>query len=98
MSFEIAAVSAALGPSAGVAVARGDARAERPRRGGPRDAADDPASALDGNPLRQLGVIGPGAVLDSAFALLRFRFGRLLALTAVASMIKRRLARRAGRG
>lgn len=73
----------ALGPSAGVAVARGDARAERPRRGGPRDAADDPASALDGNPLRQLGVIGPGAVLDSAFALLRFRFGRLLALTAV---------------
>jgi hypothetical protein len=45
--------------------------------------AEDPAAALDGNPMRGLGVVGAGAVLDSSFDLLRFRFRRFLALTAV---------------
>lgn len=44
---------------------------------------EDPASLLEGNPLRSLGPVGPGAVLDSSFALLRFRFRRFLALAAV---------------
>ncbi len=80
--------------SAGVAVARGDARRRRgaapPRTplarfdsGRTRDTAEDPADALAGNPLRSLGVVGPGGVLDGSFELLRFGFRRLLALTAV---------------
>lgn len=78
-------------PSTGVAVARGDAKvATSPRSSAPpasvhgtrRDTSDDPAAALDGNPLVQLGPVGPGAVLDGAFDLLRFRFWRLVALCA----------------
>jgi hypothetical protein len=45
--------------------------------------AEDPAAALEGNPLRGLGVVGAGGVLDGAFDLLRFRFRRFVALTAV---------------
>ncbi len=85
-------------PSSGVAVARGDAKGSAAgasvrepvpvRHGGPgarRDPTtrEDPASRLAGNPLRNLGPAGPGAVLDSSFALLRFRFRRFLALAAV---------------
>lgn len=77
-----------LGPSTGIAVARGDARAGR--RGTVPGAVvtvatngEDPAVRLVGNPLRSLGVAGPGAVLDQAFDLLRFRFRRWVALAAV---------------
>ncbi len=79
-------------PSTGVAVARGDAKAGPRARPAPppvsvhgtrRDTGDDPAAALDGNPLVQLGPVGPGAVLDGAFNLLRFRFRRMVALCAV---------------
>jgi len=75
-------------PSAGVAVARGDARAVRATSAsvdgstGPAD-GEDPAARLVGNPLRSLGVVGPGAALDQAFDLLRFRFRRWVALAAV---------------
>lgn len=75
---------------AGVAVARGDARAVRvsgsPSGVGPAGtgtAADDPATALVGNPMAQLGLVGAGGVLDGAFDLLRFRFRRFVALAAV---------------
>lgn len=57
---------------AGRARARGDARV--PRVEGNAD--------LDGNPLREPGVGGPGVVLDEAVALLRFRFRRFVALAA----------------
>ncbi|UDY37143.1 hypothetical protein [Dermatobacter hominis] len=80
-------------PSTGVAVARGDARrpggavaVAEPTSVHDRDrtrTAEDPAAALDGNPLRGLGVAGAGGVLDGSFDLLRFRFRRFLALTAV---------------
>lgn len=79
-------------PSTGIAVARGDATAA-PKRSAPalptsvhgtrRDTGDDPAAGIEGNPLLDLGPVGPGAVLDGAFDLLRFRFGRLVALCAV---------------
>lgn len=77
-----------LGPSSGIAVARGDAREPRDHRTGgdpgtPTPAGEDPATALVGNPLRSLGVVGPGSVLDQAFDLLRFRFRRWVALAAV---------------
>lgn len=68
-------VSSSLSPSAGVAVARGDAR-----RGA---ASDRETTDLDVHPLLGVGVVGAGGVLDGAFDLLRFRFGRLVALTAV---------------
>jgi len=86
---------AGASPSTGVAVARGDARTEPSAHGAVsaatsrrfldrthRVAGDDPASRLDANPLVQLGPVGPGAVLDGAFELLRFRFWRLVALCA----------------
>jgi hypothetical protein len=64
--------------AAGVAVARGDAR--------PEVAATGPGGAspaLDGNPFDRLMVTGPGGVLDGGFDLLRFRFRRLVGITAV---------------
>ena len=67
--------------AAGVAVARGDARAGGPGGpGGPGPARPDP---LDDNPLSRLQVTGPGGVLDGGFDLLRFRFWRLVAVAAV---------------
>ncbi len=47
-----------------------------------RSTGEDPAALLPGNPLRGLSVVGPGAVLDQAFDLLRFRFRRWVALAA----------------
>ena len=67
-----------LGGAAGVAVARGDARPDRradPTGAGTRSPED--------NPLGRLAVTGPGGVLDGGFDLLRFRFRRLVGLTAV---------------
>lgn len=54
------------------AVARGDARF--PPAAGPD---------MTGNPLDPVARVGPGGILDGAFALLRFRVGRLVGLTAV---------------
>ncbi|MHB1138346.1 MAG: hypothetical protein ACYC2O_05265 [Microthrixaceae bacterium] len=58
--------------TAGHAVARGDAR----------DAAPQGAGDLDRNPLTPLRRIGAGAALDQGVDLLRFRFRRLVGLTA----------------
>jgi hypothetical protein len=71
----LVAVSLPGSRGAGVAVARGDARAPA------RDPLVD--GDLEGNPLGRLGVSGPGGVLDGGFELLRFRFRRLVGLTAV---------------
>lgn len=62
-----------VGAVAGVAVARGDARATE---------LDDGTDPMEGNPLAAPTVTGPGAVLDGGFRLLRFRFWRLVVLAA----------------
>ena len=75
-------VPASPGSGAGVAVARGDARPTPPAAAdGTTDTA--PAAELPGNPVARLGLAGPGGVLDGGFELLRFRFWRLVGLTAV---------------
>lgn len=74
-------LASVLGGGAGVAVARGDARADRPE--GPSRRVDDGDAGLPGNPVARLGLVGPGGILDGGFGLLRFRFWRLVGLTAV---------------
>lgn len=67
---------ASSGGGPGNAIARADARAPR------RAHADD----MDGNPLAEPAVGGPGVVLDEAFDLLRFRFARLVAMAATVAL------------
>jgi hypothetical protein len=74
----VAVPSALLGGAAGVAVARGDARA-----GVTEDLSGGGPGPLEDNPLARLAVTGPGGVLDGGFDLLRFRFRRLVGITAV---------------
>ena len=66
-----------VGSGAGVATARGDARAPTRDR---RTAAD--ALADGTSPVADLRPIGPAAVLDGGFDLFRFRFRRLVGLAA----------------
>lgn len=68
--------SPSAGGGPGNAVARADTKAPR------RVRADD----MVGNPLADPTVGGPGVVLDEAFDLLRFRFGRLVALAATVAL------------
>jgi hypothetical protein len=61
------------GSSGGVAVARGDASPQQ-----------EPVTSLGGDqPLARVAPVSPVAVLDGAFDLLRFRFGRLVGLASV---------------
>ncbi len=66
------------GAGTGVATARGDARETAPSR--TRHGGSTSIPPVD--PLADLRPVGPGAVIDGGFELLRHRFGRLVGLSA----------------